>query len=282
IAKGEQLLQLAQESGYYHFEIAPVSGSSFQDIDIEIFSQYYKKEFGEDLSKANENNLVEKLSQLDLVVKNSFKDYSASIAGLVIFGKNPGKFLHNQGFRVIHYPGTDLETNHYFDQTYAIPLANMKSEKGEIIRSGLIEVVMNKMGEIFASEELVDNIHRERKWVIPERVLRELLVNATIHRDYTKRNINEIRIFSNRLEIESQGRLPNTLTVEKIKAGQKYQRNPILVRFAQDFGLMEHKGLGIRKIVMETLRNAGMEEALMEETDETFKVTIYYPSHGQK
>lgn len=42
---------------------------------------------------------------------------------------------------------------------------------------------------------------------------------------------------------------------------------------------MKHKGLGIRKIVMETLRNAGMEEALMKETDETFKVTIYYSSN---
>lgn len=107
-------------------------------------------------------------------------------------------------------------------------------------------------------------------------MLRELLVNAVIHRDYTKKNRNEIRIFSNRIEVESQGRLPNTLTIEKIKAGQKFQRNPILVRFAQDFGLMEHKGLGIRKIVMETLRNTGIGEALLEETDETFKVSIFY------
>jgi len=42
---------------------------------------------------------------------------------------------------------------------------------------------------------------------------------------------------------------------------------------------MEHKGLGIRKIVIETLRNAGMKEALMEETEETFKLTIFRPLH---
>jgi ATP-dependent DNA helicase RecG len=155
----------------------------------------------------------------------------------------------------------------------------VKNEKGEVIRSGLIETVMNKLGEIYAREELTDGIHRETVWIIPERALRELLVNAIIHRDYTKRNRNEIRIFNDRIEIESQGRLPNTLTIEKIKAGQKYQRNPILVRFAQDFGLMEHKGLGIRKIVIETLRNAGMKEALMEETEETFKLTIFRPLH---
>jgi ATP-dependent DNA helicase RecG len=276
IAKGEQLIRLAQESGYYHFEVAPVSGSSIDNIDIELFINYYKREFDEDLSDANKDELIEKLSQLDLLVKNSFDNYSASIAGLVIFGKNIGKFVHNHGFRVIHYPSTEIETTHNFDQTYVLPLANFKNPNGEIVRSGLIEAVINKLREIYASEELIDGIHRETKWKIPERVLRELLVNAVIHRDYTKKNRNEIRIFSNRIEIESQGRLPNTLTIEKIKAGQKFQRNPILVRFAQDFGLMEHKGLGIRKIVMETLRNTGIGEALLEETDETFKVSIFY------
>ncbi len=279
IAKGEQLLRLAQESGYYHFEIAPVSGTSFQDIDKELFIHYYLNEFGEDLSGANEDLLIEKLSQLDLLVRNSFNEYSASIAGLVIFGRNPGRFLSNHGFRIIHYPGNDIDTTHHFDQIYTIPLAGIKNDKGETLRSDLIEAVMNKLGEIYAREELTDGIHRQRKWTIPEKVLRELLVNAVIHRDYTKRNRNEIRIFNDRIEIESQGRLPNTLTIEKIKAGQKYQRNPILVRFAQDFGLMEHKGLGIRKIVIETLRNAGMKEALMEETEETFKLTIFHPSH---
>lgn len=279
IAKGEQLLRMAQESGYYHFEVAPVSGSSYKDIDKELFIHYYRKEFGEDLSKADENLLIEKLSQLDLLVRNSFNEYSASIAGLVIFGKNPGRFLSNHGFRVIHYPGNDIDTNHYFDQIYTTPLAGIKNENEETLRSGLIDNIMNKLREIYAREELKDSIHRETDWKIPPRVLRELLVNAIIHRDYTKRNRNEIRIFNDRIEIESQGRLPNTLTIEKIKAGQKYQRNPILVRFAQDFGLMEHKGLGIRKIVIETLRNAGMKEALMEETEETFKLTIYSPLH---
>jgi predicted HTH transcriptional regulator len=101
---------MAQESGYYHFEIAPVSGTSFQDIDKELFIHYYRNEFGEDLSGADEDLLIEKLNQLDLLVRNSFNEFSASIAGLVIFGKNPGRFLSNHGFRVIHYPGNDIET----------------------------------------------------------------------------------------------------------------------------------------------------------------------------
>ena len=102
IADREQILRMAQESGYYHFEIAPVSGTSFQDIDKELFIHYYRNEFGEDLSGADEDLLIEKLNQLDLLVRNSFNEFSASIAGLVIFGKNPGRFLSNHGFRVNH------------------------------------------------------------------------------------------------------------------------------------------------------------------------------------
>ena len=147
----------------------------------------------------------------------------------------------------------------------------------ELKRSGLIDNVMQHLSEKLSKDIISeDGITRTKDWTIPERVLRELVVNSIIHRDYTRKGQNEIRIFSDRIEIESQGRLPNTLTVDKIKAGQKYPRNPILVQFAQYLGIMEHKGLGIRKIVIEELQNQGFPEPDLIEEDETFKVILKY------
>ncbi len=63
---------------------------------------------------------------------------------------------------------------------------------------------------------------------IPKAVLEELTVNSLIHRDYFINSTIKIFIFDNRIEIISPGKLPNTLTVDKIKAGTSNVRNPIL------------------------------------------------------
>jgi ATP-dependent DNA helicase RecG len=275
MATSDQLLRMAQESGYYHFEIAPVSGSTMNDIDLELFNHFYEKEYYENLNDEDFAIIQQKLNNLDLLVTNSFGGISTSIAGNILFGKNPAKFLPQYGFRIIAYHGIEVETDHLFDVTYALPLANIFNEN-QLLRSGLVEVVLQKLSEVLSSELLVDNVHRQRIWKIPERVLRELTVNAIIHRDYTKKGKNEIRIFKERIEIESQGALPNTLTVEKIIAGQKYPRNPILVQFAQYIGLMEHKGLGIRKIVMAEMRKLNLPEPQIKETEDTLTVVLYY------
>jgi len=271
-ADRDQILRMSQEAGYYHFEIAPVSGSMIDEIDKELFIHYYDSVFDEEIR--DDEKLELKLSQLDLLVNSSFENNVCSIAGLILFGKNPGRFLPQHGVRIIHYRGADIETDSISDMVFRAPVGRIL-EGSELKRSGLVDNVMQHLSEKLAIEKISeDGITRIKKWRIPERILRELVVNGVIHRDYTRNGLNEIRIFSDRIEVESQGRLPNTLTIEKIKAGQKYPRNPILVQFAQYLGLMEHKGLGIRKIVIEELQKQGFPEAELIERDELFTVII--------
>ena len=271
-ADRDQILRMSQETGYYHFEIAPVSGSSIEDIDTELFTHYHKTILDEVIETNEDIEL--RLSQLDLLVESSFERKTCSIAGLTLFGKNPGRFLPQHGVRMIHYPGQDIDMNSISDTVFKAPIARILEDR-ELRRSGLVDNVMQHLSEKFAKQIIAeDGVTRTKEWIIPERILRELVVNSIIHRDYTRKGQNEIRIFNNRMEVESQGRLPNTLTIEKIKAGQKYPRNPILVQFAQYFGLMEHKGLGIRKIVIEALKNEGFQEPDLIETNETFTIII--------
>lgn len=271
-ADRNQILRMSQEAGYYHFEIAPVSGSSINDIDKELFTHYYKTVFDENIE--DEDELKLRLTQLDLLIESSFKNHVCSIAGLILFGKNPARFLPQHGVRVLHYRGEDIETDSISDTVFRAPLGRIL-ENNELKRSGLVDNVIQHLSEKLSREKISDDgITRTKNWDIPERILRELVVNSIIHRDYTRNGLNEIRIFSNRIEVESQGRLPNTLTIEKIKAGQKYPRNPILVQFAQYFGLMEHKRLGIHKIVLKELQNQGFPEPEFIEQDELFTVII--------
>lgn len=276
IADRDQILRMAQESGNYHFEISPVSGSSWTDIDLELFVEFYKNNFEEKREQLNEEYLKEQAGNLDLLKSSSSGVLMCTIAGLVLFGKNPARYLPQYGIRIIHFKDFEPDTDISFDQMFTNCIARI-TDKDQVVRSGLVDMVILKIGEVLSEEKIMsDNITRKKLWKIPERVLRELVVNSIIHRDYTKNGKNEIRIYRDRLEIESQGRLPNTLTIEKIKSGQKYPRNPILVQFAQDLGLMEHKGLGIRKIVLDRLQKDGFREPELVETDDSFTVRIFF------
>jgi len=77
---------------------------------------------------------------------------------------------------------------------------------------------------------------------IPLLVFEELLINALIHRDYFINANIRILIFDNRSEIISPGKLPNILTVEKIKKGVSIRRNQTLSSFA--FDVLNFRGIG--------------------------------------
>ena len=101
-----------------------------------------------------------------------------------------------------------------------------------------------------------------------------MIVNACIHRDWTNANINRLEIYADRMEITSFGGLPNTLTLEKIKAGQQYPRNPILTRFARDYGYMDDRGMGIRRKVIPLMIENNKAEPIFEVTGDYFKVIL--------
>jgi predicted HTH transcriptional regulator len=73
-----------------------------------------------------------------------------------------------------------------------------------------------------------DGFNSQSELEIPTETIKELLVNALIHRDYFILSSIKIFIFDNRIEIVSPGKLPNTLTIDNIKIGTSIPRNPIL------------------------------------------------------
>jgi predicted HTH transcriptional regulator len=77
---------------------------------------------------------------------------------------------------------------------------------------------------------------------VPEAVFEELLVNALVHRDYFLSAPIRLLIFSDRIEINSPGHLPNHLDAEKIRFGVSNLRNPALASHA--FHMLPYRGLG--------------------------------------
>lgn len=111
---------------------------------------------------------------------------------------------------------------------------------------------------------------------IPWSRFREAIMNAVVHRDYTIAGADiSVDIFNDRLEIKSPGKIPNTLTIEKMKIGTKYYRNQLMVDYLAEAGYMDKNSLVIPLKILKLCREYTGKEPLIEEIGEELRVVLY-------
>jgi ATP-dependent DNA helicase RecG len=104
-------------------------------------------------------------------------------------------------------------------------------------------------------------------------VVREAIVNAIAHRDYSIRGEGiRLLMFSDRLEVYSPGRLPGHVTLENLK-DERYSRNEAIVAVLTDLGYIERLGYGIDRMIA-AMQEAGLPAPEFEETAAGFRVTL--------
>ncbi len=108
---------------------------------------------------------------------------------------------------------------------------------------GLVDAVWRAVPDFAESYDLPDGMFRTKIPAFEEAVVRELLVNALVHRPYTQRGDIFLSLFPDRLEIVNPGRLPLGVTPRNILHAHQ-RRNDLLARVFHDLGLMEREGSG--------------------------------------
>ncbi|WP_341482058.1 family 1 glycosylhydrolase [Enterococcus cecorum] len=114
---------------------------------------------------------------------------------------------------------------------------------------------------------------RMESYSYPIDAVREAIMNAFVHRDYTMSSDIKIEIFDDRLAISSPGSLPDGLTVEDIKQGANAKRNPILINALDKMNYIENYGSGIRRIY--SLYKVFMRQPELIATHNLFTVVLY-------
>ncbi|WP_246556297.1 ATP-binding protein [Desulfonema magnum] len=111
------------------------------------------------------------------------------------------------------------------------------------------------------------------KYIYPDKVFRELLTNAVVHRNYAiAGSKTRVFLFEDRLEVISPGRLPNTVTIEKLRFGVSYAVNPILVKFMENLRYIDQLGRGLPMVCHEAVNNG--KNVQFKEIGEEFKVIL--------
>jgi len=257
MASQSELMRLFQASGVFHYDANGVEGSTISDLNFTALDNYFG-EYQIDFSKESEKDKQRLLINTDILNE----DGQTTIGGLLVFGINPERYLPQSGISFGHFAGHEMQSELIDKQNISGPLPFIIDRSMAIIKNSLP----------LPSE--IKNGQRENLRIYPPmKVFRELLVNACVHRNYAIIG-SKIRLlmFNDRIEFISPGRLPNTVTIEKLKAGVSYASNPIVVKFMDNLRYVEHLGRGLPMVYQE-IRKLGT-EVEFKELGEEFRVIV--------
>lgn len=259
LAPREQQARLHAIGGMLHAELLPVSGSGLGDLSRERLTGYLATMVGDKTLPASDEAWGERLCGLGFMVERKDGPPTCTIAGLVLFGHAPRRLLRQSGVRWMAFAGADKSYQALDDRLVDGPLAALRKETAGggivIVENGLTESLVDAMRP-FVSEEAAEvdvTLRRERRWLYPVEALREAIVNALAHRDWTRYEEIEVVRYADRLEVLSPGALQNTMTVEKMVAGQRSARNPLIVEVLRDYGYVDARGMGVRNKIIPLL-----------------------------
>lgn len=249
-ASREQQLRLFESGGLLHVEVLPVAGTSLANLDVDRLSYYLSAIISDPEIPNTSSEWEERLLGLGLMASDGLGNTVCSVAGVICFGINPRRFLRQAGLRVMAFPGTDKEYQALLDVVLDAPLVGRwkvnESGKRQLVDEGLIEKFALTIAPFITQEspDIDEHMRREKISFYPWEAIRETVINALAHRDWTRAVDIEVTNYSDRLEVISPGKLQNSMTVSKMIAGQRSPRNTIIMEILRDNGYVDSRGMG--------------------------------------
>jgi ATP-dependent DNA helicase RecG len=267
IMQPHEIAEMHFQSTGMSWDKLPSTNVSLDDVDIEKIEKYIESSRDAGRRKiSSAEKPLQVLEKLELI-----KDGKPTWAATLLFHKRPQRFLSQA---VIHCGKFKEETVVIDDRMIEGPIIEQIEEAMDFIRKNInVKFVMT-------GKPL-----REEVWDYPLEALREAVVNAVCHRDYTAPSNTEVRIYDDELIVWNPGGLPLGLTVEDLyKPHPSVLRNKGIGGIFYDMGLIEQWGSGIDKMRM-ACEKAGIPGPKFEEHQGfrvIFRKDIYTEEYLQK
>jgi ATP-dependent DNA helicase RecG len=216
------------------FEEETVAGATLDDLDEAILEEYSRN-----LIKRGPRG--ESLARPEMLREAGALDPAGvpTVAGLLLFGKSPQRFLPQVGVVIVRFRGTSMHDIVNSPERYS----RRVEVEGPAAR--VVEETWRVLFEEIHADSYTNGLRREQKYIYPVEAVREAVVNAICHRDYSIQGQRvEVRLFDDRMEIMSPGGLPGHITVDNLR-DEHYSRNPRLVRGLYYWGYIEELGQGV-------------------------------------
>ena len=262
-----RLLQSRSQARIISFDEQVVPNTTRNTLQKNFYQRFIRE-------GASEDEIEDLLQKRRLLVRDGSL-YRASVAGLLMCHDRPDDYLYNSFIQAVFYRGKTKDANYQIDA---------KDFRGPLDRQ-----IMDacKFVERYNQVSARKDVGRTERSQYSMKAVFEALVNAVVHRDYSKA-VSKIRLFmfSDRLELISPGALANTLSVERLRYGQA-TRNELLARLLSELTVeenvsrqvarryfLERRGEGVGIILDESTALSG-KVPVYEQIDETLYLTIF-------
>ncbi len=226
-ASREELLRLFQATQALFYDEQPLQRLDLAALDLDAVTRYVQS--------------TEWLEPDEDVVRllRAWRMYDGehpTVGGLVVFGRRPQLDLESSRVVVGALVGDDIGDDFIDRKDLGGDLFDIVDQAEVFLRLHLR-----------TGHEIID-FGREKREEIPLAALREAVVNALVHRDYTIPGATRIFVLSDRVEVHSPGRPPNSVDADAMRAGVHVTRNPHIYSRMADAQLATRAGTGIRRI----------------------------------
>lgn len=255
----ERILSERRVASARNFDARPCVEARLDDLALGLFDGYRREAVDADTIAANNRSVEQQLASL------RFFDPERGCpthAGILLFGKNPRFFLPGAYVQFLKLPGTSL-TDVPVDQ------AEISGDLLTVLRAleARVKILIRSILQPVSAlrEKLVPDY--------PEMALRELLMNAVMHRNYDSNAPIRFYAFSDHIEIQSPGGLYGEATRENFPTRNSY-RNPVIAEAMKSLGFVNRFGYGVQR-AQALLQQNGNAPASFEFDEHAVLVKIY-------
>ena len=258
LASREEIRRMYLAVRAFYYDESALTGTGLEDVDLPVFGAFLTAAYGltEDTDRPDEE-LARLLRNLKCMAGNEL-----TVAGALLFGRQPQRMQPTARVEFAHFAGTAAGETILDRKTIEGRLPQQLEQMESLLRLHL------------RNAGVIRGFEPEVQTELPLEMLREALTNALVHRDYSLSAPVRVFLFEDRLEIRSPGPLPNSVTLENVRAGIHVERNPIILSLMSKLGLMTRLGTGIVRI-FRLAAERGLPEPELAESGAEFVVTLY-------
>ncbi len=265
-ATGRELIRIAQSAGELHYDESAVRGADLSTLSERAFDDYYNRQFGSSLADGlrQAGLSLEQLLRNMRLINDLDNTPTLTVAAVLIFGTDPQQFLPQSRLSAVAFAGPD-EDSKILDRKEVIGRLPQIIEDTRIFLRRNVRIAAQELG-----------FERQDQPQYDLNALGEAVVNAIAHRDYSLSG-SQIRlfVFSDRIEIRSPGRLPNSVVLDNIKLGVHAERNRRIAALLTQLGHMSAIGTGVPRLIIRLSRQLSAREPEYSLVGEELRLCIW-------
>lgn len=230
----EQEERILTEKRLHHarsFDLRPCLGCGRDEVVMDLFQLTYRNAaIAPEILEENDRDMLLQMASLGLWSSN---ESCATNAGAILFAQDPLTWFPGAVIQYVRYEGDDLASEVQDERRFV----------GDLI--SVLREIDNFVNTMFSSQPVPTSALKEtNRTPYPMQAIRELLMNAVMHRDYASNSQIRFYRFSDRIEIQSPGGLYGSVTAESFPDQNDY-RNPKIAEAMKNLGYVNQFGRGI-------------------------------------